>query len=201
MMQRPLILASQSAIRRQLLSDAGLAVTCRAALCDEDHEKRTHIHLSPADLAGHLASAKAVSVFQAADLPDGAVVIGADQTLSCAGQMLHKAVSVADAADKLRQLRGRTHTLHSAVAVAMAGQVVWQHVDDVQMRMRDWSDDFLAHYLAHAGGALTRSVGAYEYEGLGVQLFDRVEGSQHAILGLPLLPLLAALRRFGVVLS
>ncbi len=194
----PVILASQSAIRRQLLESAGVTLRCQSAHCDEDVLKAEALAkgISAEDLARHLAEHKALSI------PDrDTLVIGADQTLACEGQLLNKAKDIADARAKLLQLRGRTHHLHSGVALVKNGACVWSMVSTVALDMRAFSDAALDTYLAQAGDALTRSVGAYEFEGLGASLFEQVTGDYHAILGLPLLPTLAALRAHGGMMS
>lgn len=190
----PVILASQSAIRRQLLENAGVALSCQSARCDEEALKAAALEkgLSAHDLAVHLAEHKAKSLDDVE-----ALVIGADQTLVCDGVLLNKAVDGADARAKLMHMRGRVHHLHSGVALAKRGTCVWSMVSTVTLEMRDFSDAALDAYMAQAGEALTRSVGAYEFEGLGASLFERVTGDYHAILGLPLLPVLSALRTFG----
>jgi septum formation protein len=130
--------------------------------------------------------------------PD-AVVIGADQILVCGDEWFDKPVDAATAADQLRVLRGRTHTLATAVVCWQGGHPLWQHVARPCLTMRQFSDTFLAAYLGAEGGEVTTTVGAYRLEGRGVHLFERIEGEHSAILGLPLLALLAFLRRHGVV--
>ena len=196
------MLASASSIRSQLLANAGLLFQIDAAGIDE---KATLTRLragssgpAVADLAKALAGEKALHV--SARHP-GAVVIGADQMLDLDGEIVAKAATVEAARGVLMQLRGRAHKLHSGVALANGGQVIWSAVQTATLQMRPFSDDWLLSYMAENAGALTDSVGAYQLEGPGVQLFECIEGDYFTILGLPLLPLLAALRREGVITS
>jgi septum formation protein len=192
----PLILASGSAARRAMLADAGLAFTVRNSDVDEDALKTPGV--DPADLARRLAEAKALAV--SASVP-GAWVIGGDQTLAFDSGLISKARSLDEARQRLSQMRGRSHTLHSGAALVRDGAVVWSGVETATMVMRDISDPFLDTYLATEGEALLACVGAYRLEGLGAQLFDRVEGDYFTVLGLPLWSLLAALRRAGAIAS
>ena len=200
MADRPLILASGSPYRRKMLQAAGLAFRVVPADVDEAALKRGLASQTPqpdpAAVAGALARAKArpVSVRHAS-----ATVIGADQVLALDGELLDKPGDVAAARAQLQRLRGKTHRLISAVVVAEAGQVLWAHVDEAVLTMRSFSPEFLERYLAEAGPDLCQIVGAYEIEGLGIQLFERVEGGHFTIIGLPLVPLLAELRSRGVI--
>jgi len=142
-----------------------------------------------------LARAKAEQV--SARHPD-ALVVGSDQVLDCAGRLHEKPADLAAARETLLALRGRTHTLVSAVALAAGGSVVWTSVDRASMTMRGFTPAFLDAYLSRAGEVVLGSVGAYQLEGLGVQLFERIEGSHFTILGMPLVPLLAVLRERGI---
>jgi septum formation protein len=128
-----------------------------------------------------------------------ALVIGADQTLELDGELVDKAVDLAEARTRLSSLRGRTHRLHAAVAAAEDGEVVWRRIESPALTARDFSDAFLDRYLARAGEAVLASVGCYFLEGEGAQLFDRIEGDYFAVLGLPLLPVLAMLRDRGAL--
>ena len=195
-MSGSLVLASGSAARRAMLADAGLAFTVRNSDVDEDALKTPGV--DPAALARRLAEAKALAV--SASVP-GAWVIGGDQTLAFDGGLISKARSLDEARQRLSQMRGRSHTLHSGAALVRDGAVVWSGVETATMVMRDISDSFLDTYLATEGEALLACVGAYRLEGLGAQLFDRVEGDYFTVLGLPLWSLLAALRRAGAIAS
>lgn len=191
-----LILASGSAARRAMLSDAGVDFTVRTAEVDEDAIKATHAHLDPAALATELARAKALAVSR---LDPEAWVLGGDQTLAFDGGLVSKAKSVEAARERLQTMRGRTHHLHSGAALARNGSIVWSGADTVAMRMRPFSDAFLDAYLAAEGQALLACVGSYRLEGMGSQLFEAVEGDFFTVLGLPLWPVLAELRRAGVL--
>lgn len=191
-----LILASKSAARRAMLSDAGVPFVVQVADVDEDALKTPGV--DPVELAVELARAKALAVSRH-DVD--AWVLGADQTLAFDGGLVSKAATLAAARERLSAMRGRTHQLHSGAALARNGQVVWSGVDTVEMKMRDFSDAFLDAYLAAEGEALLSCVGSYRLEGLGAQLFEAVEGDYFTVLGLPLWPVLAELRRAGVIAS
>lgn len=193
-----LVLASGSAIRRTLLENAGLTFSVLSSSVDEEPLKRAGRAegAPPETVALRLAEAKALSV-SCAD----AFVIGADQMLSCKGDWYDKPADLKAARLQLLSLRGQTHTLHTAVVVCRNGQVLWQHVSEPKLTMRLFSDAFLEAYLAEEGDECLYSVGAYRIEGPGLHLFARMEGDQTAILGLPLLPLLEALREMGVLFS
>lgn len=191
-----LILASKSAARRAMLSDAGVPFVVQVADVDEDALKTPGV--DPVELAVELARAKALAVSRH-DVD--AWVLGADQTLAFDGGLVSKAVTLDAARERLSAMRGRTHQLHSGAALARNGQVVWSGVDTVEMKMRDFSDAFLDAYLAAEGEELLSCVGSYRLEGLGAQLFEAVEGNYFTVLGLPLWPVLAELRRAGVIAS
>jgi septum formation protein len=195
-----LILASQSVARRALLTAAGLAFESLPARIDEDAVKQAARAEGepPNEAALLLASLKAERVARAH--PE-AVVIGADQILVCDDVWFDKPADLAEAASHLRRLRGRSHTLVTAVICQRGSTPLWQHVATPRLTMRAFSDDFLEAYLAAEGEALLFSVGAYRLEGLGVHLFDRIEGEHAAILGLPLLSLFGFLRQHGVLAS
>lgn len=193
-----LVLASGSAARRALLDAAGLIYEARPAAVDEDAVKRSAQAegASPADAALLLAELKAARVRD-----DDALVIGADQLLVCEGRWFDKPPDRAGARAHLEALRGRTHELVTAVTCMRGGQVVWHHVATPRLRMRALSDAFLDAYLDLEGDRVLGSVGAYRLEGPGIHLFDRIDGEQSAILGLPMLPLLGFLRQHGAVLA
>lgn len=195
---KPVILASGSPTRRALLEAAGVAVSTVAPAVDEAAIKESvRRQGGDADQAAKaLAAAKAVAV--AAAHP-AALVIGADQMLDCGGDWFDKPADGQAARDQLIALRGRTHRLVTAAAVAEDGRIVWQHVAEATMTMRAFSDAFLDHYLARAGDAVRGSVGAYQLEGLGAQLFAQVSGDHFTILGLQLLPVLDCLRARGAL--
>lgn len=191
-----LILASRSAARRALLTQAGVAYAAEDAGVDEEAIKAASGHLSPAELAVELAAAKALAVSRR---DPGAWVLGADQTLEFEGGLISKAGTLAEARARLAAMRGRAHSLHSGLALAKDGAVVWSGVETAVMRMRAFSDDFLDAYLAAEGDVLLTVVGSYRLEGLGAQLFEAVEGDYFTVLGLPLWPVLTELRRAGVI--
>ncbi|MCC6383476.1 MAG: Maf family protein, partial [Dehalococcoidia bacterium] len=187
----PLVLASGSAIRCALLARAGLPVDVRPAQIDERALEAAAPDRAPEAVAQLLADAKAAAVAAAAP---GRVVLAADQTLGCEGRLYAKAPDRAAARAQLRSLSGRTHALHSAVTVQVGGEVVFRHVAVALLDMRTLSDTFLDSYLDAVGDAACASVGGYQLEGIGVHLFERIEGDYFTILGLPLLPLLAYFR-------
>jgi len=190
----PLVLASKSTARRAVLEAAGIPVEIEPADIDE-RAVEARAGADDAEMAATLLArekAKAVAVKR-----PGRMVLGADQTLALGERRFSKASDHAGAREQLAALRGKTHTLHSAVAVVNAGAVVFEHVDAAHLTMRTFSDDFLERYLDAAGSAATASVGGYQLEGLGSHLFERVEGDHFTVRGLPLLPLLDWLRRAG----
>ena len=193
---QPLVLASKSDVRGKILAAAGLRFEIRPAQIDERAVEAQAGPLDAAAAARLLARKKAQSV--AATLP-GRLVLGADQTLARGNKRFSKPGNRAEAAEQLRELRGRTHELHSALALVRDGETLFERVDSARLTMRDFSDAFLADYLDLAGGAALASVGGYQLEGVGVHLFERVDGDYFTILGLPLLPLLAFLRDKGFV--
>ena len=193
---RPLVLASKSAARRALLEAAGIPVEIAPADIDERAvETRAGLN-DPEAVALLLAREKARAV--AVKFP-GRMVLGADQTLALGKLRFSKAADRAAAREQIAALRGKTHMLHSAVAVVAADTVVFEYVDAAKLTMRAFSDGFLDDYLDAVGDAATASVGGYQLEGLGVHLFERVDGDYFTILGLPLLPLLAYLRQQGFI--
>jgi septum formation protein len=191
----PIVLASASKVRARLLQGTGLDFTVRPAPIDEAAVKeavRADSGVLPAgDLAAILAQAKAVS---ASEADPESLVIGADQVLSLDDRIFDKPSSLDEARNNLVVLRGRTHMLHTAVACARGGEVLWHHQSDASLTMRDFSNEFLGRYLATAGDAVLASVGGYQLEGPGAHLFSHIDGDYFTILGLPLLPLLEFLR-------
>jgi len=187
----PLILASQSRARQVLLANAGISFKSIPADIDERAVQQNSGLSAPADVAAVLAREKALWV---SSRQPGRFVIAADQTLALGDRLFSKPAGRAQAAEQIRALAGRSHELHSAVAVACDGAILFETVTIARMTMRTLGEAELAAYLDEAGAAVTSSVGAYQLEGLGVHLFDRIEGDHFTILGLPLLPLLAFLR-------
>jgi septum formation protein len=194
----PVLLASASRTRYALLSAAGVPVSAVPVDLDEQAIKvRLRADgVDAGDIARALARAKALAVAQRR--PD-ALVIGADQMLVCQDDWYDKPRDIAAARQQLRSLSGKTHRLLTAVVVVQETQALWGHLSQAAMTMRPLSETFLDDYLTRSGSALLSSVGAYQLEGLGAQLFERIEGDHFTILGLPLLPLLDFLRRHGVI--
>jgi septum formation protein len=197
---KDIVLASGSRARREMLAAAGVPFTVRTADVDEPAIRARMYEIDPGvdpkKVAAVLAAAKAEDV--GAKQP-GALVIGADQVLALGEELLSKAPSIDAARGALQKLRGKTHELHSAVAFTENGKVTWAYVATARLTMRDFSDAFLDDYLNRAGDRVSQTVGAYELEGLGVQLFDRIEGDYFTILGMPLLPVLGELRARGMI--
>jgi septum formation protein len=196
LLPEPLVVASKSTVRRALLQTAGIPVEVRPADIDERAIEAQVPSARPGEVAALLAREKASEV--AVRLP-GRLVVGADQTLALGTQRFSKPADRAAARAQLQALRGRTHELHSAVAVVRDGLILYDCVAVARLTMRAFSDGFLDHYLDATGGAVTASVGAYQLERTGIHLFSEVEGNHFTILGLPLLPLLDFFRRQGFV--
>jgi septum formation protein len=193
---QPLVLASRSDVRGKMLAAAGLWFEIRPAALDERAVEVQAGNPEPIAAAQLLARAKASAV--SAQKP-GQLVLGADQTLARGNERFSKPADRAAAAEQLRRLRGGSHELHAAIALVRDSQVVFEHVDSARLTMRDFDDNFIATYLDAAGGTASASVGGYQLEGIGVHLFERVDGDYFTILGLPLLPLLGFLRQNGWV--
>ena len=195
-----IVLASGSSARRQMLAAAGVEFAVDPALVDEAALKDVFVRHTtcapPVDLALYLADAKASDV---STRHPGALVIGSDQVLALGERMFSKARDMAEVRRTLLALRGQTHQLHSAVAIALDGTVIWSDADTASLTMRAFSDAFLDSYLDAVGDALMWSVGCYELEGRGVQLFERIDGDYFTILGMPLLPVLVELRARGAL--
>ena len=188
---KPLILASQSLARQVLLANAGIAFEAIPAKIDERAVELASGLSSPREIAAVLAREKAVSV--SLRYP-GQFVVGADQTLTLGERLFSKPAGRAQAASQLQALAGRTHELHSAVAVVRDGETIFADAASARMTMRPLDDAAISAYLDATGETVTASVGAYQFEGLGIHLFERIEGDHFTILGLPLLPLLKFLR-------
>lgn len=193
-----LVLASGSTIRADLLKNAGLAIEIDPADVDERAVEAPLLEANflPEDIATVLAEAKAndVSARRAGDL-----VIGADQILAFEGERRTKPEDMEAARRQLLAFSGKTHELHSAVVISKDGEAIWRQVSTARLTMRPLSPEFIGHYLANAGDAVLSSVGAYQLESLGVQLFEKIDGDYFTILGLPMLPLLAELRALKVI--
>lgn len=193
-----LVLASGSRIRAELLENAGLSIEIDPADIDERavEEPLLKAGFSPEDLALVLAEAKANDVSKRRP---GDLVIGADQILAFEGERHTKPENMEAARRQLLAFSGKTHELLSAVVISKDGEAVWRHVSIARLTMRDLSPAFVGHYLAQVGDTALSSVGAYQLEGPGVQLFEKIEGDYFTVLGLPLLPLLAELRKLNVL--
>lgn len=195
-----LVLASGSASRKALLSAAGVDFIADPADINEAAlmQKLRGAGANAAAVAGGLAQEKALHV--SARHP-GALVLGGDTVITFDGELVSKCASLDEAAALLRRLSGQTHLLVSGCALARDGALLWRHTSPVRLTMRALSPDFLRDYLAREGAAILSSVGCYHFEGRGAQLFDKVEGDYFSVLGLPLLPVLVALRKEGVLAS
>ena len=197
-MPHPIILASRSPFRQMLLRNAGLTFEAMAAAIDERaiEDSLSADRPSPAEVALALAEAKALDVASAR--PE-ALVIGSDQTLSLGERVFHKPADLSDAREHLRAMSGRTHELNSAVVLVQNGAIAWRHVSTARLTMRVLADDFIGRYLDRVGESVLASVGAYQLECEGIQLFEHIEGDYFTILGLPMLPLLAQLRSMDMI--
>ncbi len=197
-MTSPLILASSSPFRRMLMENAGLRFEAFAADIDE------RALAAPLEAAGAgpdaialvLAKAKAVAV---SEIHRGSLVIGSDQTMSLGSRVFHKPRDVAEAEDHLRALSGKTHRLNSAIAIARDGDVLWEHLSHAELTMRELDPEFIHRHIGRVGDKALGSVGAYQLEGEGIQLFAAIDGDYFTILGLPMLPLLAQLRALEAI--
>lgn len=197
-MTQQLVLASSSPFRRMLMQNAGLKFEARAAEIDERSIEASleEGHAAPHIVALELARAKALDVCR--HFP-GAFVIGSDQTMSLGERVYHKPRTRTEAHENLMSLSAKTHHLNSGVVIAKDGEVVWQTVATAALSVRALSDAFVKDYLDQAGDAVLLSVGAYQLEGLGIQLFTAIDGDYFTILGLPMLPMLQALRELGAI--
>ena len=190
----PLVLASKSAIRHAILRDARIPVAVEPADIDERGIEQRSAKEDAGELAAVLACEKARTV--AARFP-GRLVLGADQTLALGERRFSKSADRAGARRQLAALRGQTHELHSALALVRGSSVLFEHREVARLTMRSFSDEFLEAYLDAAGTAVTASVGGYQLEKVGIQLFEHIQGDHFTILGLPLVPLLEYLRTAG----
>jgi septum formation protein len=193
-----LVLASGSATRARLLRDAGITIEIAPAHVDETALKQSLLteNQPPRAIADALAELKALrsSTPRPADL-----VLGADQVLEIDGNLISKSEDMEAARALLMRLRGKKHALITAAVLVRGGVPVWRHVERISLTMRDFSNGFLDDYLAAEGADILGSVGCYRLEERGVQLFSRIDGDYFSILGLPMLPLLTALREFGII--
>ena len=197
-MTTPIILASRSLFRSAILKNAGVEFSTESADIDE-RAVEAPLYKSgatPQDVAQVLAEAKALSVSE--NNPD-TVVIGCDQTLSLGDQIFHKPVDMDAARRQLLLFSGKTHQLNSAVVLVKNGETLWRHVSVARMTMRDLDPGFIGRYLGRVGDIALSSVGAYQVEGPGIQLFEEIEGDYFTIVGLPLLPLLNELRKENLI--
>ena len=194
----PIILASASASRRAMLEAAGVRFEAIPAAIDERALEAEMHDAEPGEIAQALAAAKAAAV--SAEHP-GRWVLGSDSLVELGGRRFDKPASQADAADHLREFSGRAMTLHSAAALARDGRIDWIEDDFARLAVRDLSEDFIAAYLDAEWPAVAGCVGVFRIEGSGVQLFERISGDQFTVLGMPLLPVLAALRQRGLLLA
>ena len=197
-MKQELILASSSASRQMLMRNAGLTFSAIPAAIDERalDEQLERDGASPEEVALELARAKALAV---SALHPQALVLGCDQTMALGTRVYHKPKTMAEAATHLLSLSGKIHRLNSAAALVQKGEVVWQTVSCAELAVRTLSDEFVSRHLQRVGEKALSSVGAYQLEGEGIQLFNSIEGDYFTILGLPLLPLLAKLRDMDVI--
>ncbi|PZV38620.1 Maf-like protein [Mesorhizobium kowhaii] len=197
-MTEKIILASGSPFRKAMLVNAGVDVEAVAAAVDERalEAPLQDSGVSPEDVALVLAEAKATEV---SERRRGALVLGCDQTLSLGDEVFHKPADMEGARRHLLALSGKTHQLNSAAVLVRDGQVLWRHVGIASMTMRKLDPAFIGRHLARVGAKALASVGAYQVEGEGIELFEKIEGDHFTIVGLPLLPLLAELRDLGAI--
>lgn len=197
-MALPFVLASTSPFRKHLLQQAGLEFTTAAPDIDErEIEARAeHQALSPSGLAERLGCEKALAVSK---IMPGALVLGGDQVMALGSKVYHKPHDLTAARAQLLSLRGSTHVLNSSLALAKDGEIIWSHVSHAEMTVRMFSEVFLDDYLAKVGERILKSVGGYQIEGMGVQLFSAIHGDYFTIIGVPLLPLMEKFRELGIV--
>jgi septum formation protein len=192
-----LILASKSETRASMLKNAGVSFDIQPAMADEEAIKNSLLseNISARDMADCLADAKARSLA----FSHQGYILGADQILECEGKIFSKVSNMFDAKDKLKALSGKTHTLYSAAVIYEGCNPIWRSVDKATLKMRVLSNDFIENYLDMIGDAAFWSVGCYQVEGVGLQLFEKIEGSHFTILGLPMIELLDFLRRVDII--
>lgn len=196
-MTTSIILASGSPFRRSLLANAGLEFSVvKPGIDERSVEAAITGQVTPEDVASILAEAKALDV---SERHPEALVIGCDQTLSLGDEIFHKPADMEGARRHLLKLSGKTHSLNSAVVLAKGGETLWRQVEVAHLTMRALDPAFIGRHLARVGAKALESVGAYQIEGEGIQLFEKIEGDYFTIVGLPLLPLLAALRERGAI--
>jgi septum formation protein len=195
-MAEKIILASGSPYRRAMLVNAGLDIEAVPAQVDERALEAPLKGVSPEDVASILAEAKATEV---SERKPGALVLGCDQTLSLGDEVFHKPTDMESARRHLLALSGKTHQLNSAAVLCRDGEVLWRHVGVASLTMRKLDPAFIGRHLARVGATALSSVGAYQIEGEGIQLFEKIEGDYFTIVGLPLLPVLAKLRELGAI--
>lgn len=197
-MSDKIVLASASPFRKKMLADAGVVFEALRPDTDERAVEAALADsgLTPGDLALVLAEAKALDVSQRTP---GALVIGCDQTLSLEDEVLHKPADMEEARRRLLALSGKTHQLNSAVVLMRDGEVLWRDLGVANLTMRPLEPGFIGRHLSRVGDGALSSVGAYQIEGEGIQLFEKIDGDHFTIVGLPLLPLLAELRRLGAI--
>jgi septum formation protein len=195
-MKQSLVLASSSPFRRQLMENAGLIFDSVPATINERAIENSMGRASPEQVAIALAQAKALDVSRHRP---GALVLGSDQTMSLGERVYHKPLSRADARETLLSLSDAMHRLNSAIALVRDGETVWTHVSHADLTVRPLSEAAIDRYLDQVGDKILSSVGAYQLEGEGIQLFTKIEGDYFTILGLPMLPLLQELRNLGAI--
>lgn len=197
-MSTSLILASKSPFRAQLLKNAGLIFSTENADIDERAVEAPLYQsgATPQDVAIILAEAKALAVSE--KNPD-ALIIGCDQTLSLGDEIFHKPVDLEEAGKNLLKLSGQTHQLNSGIVLVKNGETIWRHIAIAHMSMRILRPEFIGRYLGRVGDSILSSVGAYQLEGEGIQLFEKIDGDYFTIIGLPLLPLLQKLREESLI--
>lgn len=191
-----LILASASRFRRQLMENAGLSFHCQAASVDERAIEASLDVVDAGQVALALARAKALDVSRH---HPAALVVGSDQTMSLGKRIYHKPADLDEARDNLLSLSGKTHRLNSGVVIARGDQVLWEQLAHADLTMRPFDAGFVDRYLARVGDTVKSSVGGYQLEGEGIQLFSAIDGDYFTIIGLPMLPLLEALRQLGAI--